>query len=172
MNNTSETTLDQTEAFQKIWLESMSKLMQTAFTFGQGSPPPEILRQIRSGILQALAQSWDEFLRSPQFLEGTKQWMDQAIAFRKTSNDFMAHVRNEFQSTSRDDIDTVLLAVQHMEQRVLDRVEELSAKVDSLRERPAKGPANGPVPSTVGSNRQPAKPSRKLPRGKGKMNRL
>jgi hypothetical protein len=171
MNDTSETTADQAAAFQKIWLESMSKLMQTAFTFTQGSPPPEVLRQIRAGILQALAQSWDEFLRSPQFLEGTKQWIDQAISFRKMSNDFMAHVRNEFQSTSRDDIDTILLAVQHMEQRVLDRVEKLSAQVDSMRERRGKGPANGPGANTFGSKQQSAKTPRKSARGKSKISR-
>src|SRR5262245_3038934 len=72
-------TTEQAAAFQKIWMESMSKLMQTAFTMTPNSPPPEVLRQIRGGIFQALAQSWEEFMRSPQFLEGMKQWMDSAI---------------------------------------------------------------------------------------------
>jgi len=53
----------------------------------------------------------------PQFVEAMKQWMDQAIAFRKMTNDFMAKVRNEMQAASRDDIDNVMLSVRHMEKR-------------------------------------------------------
>ncbi len=133
MNETSESTAEQAAAFQKIWLDSISKLLQTAFTLGGESPPPEILREIRSGIFAALAKSWEEFMRSPQFLDSMKQWMDNAVAFRKMSNDFMATVRNEMQATSRDDIDTIMLAVRHMEKRLLDRVEELSMQVQQLQ---------------------------------------
>src|SRR6516162_11769540 len=135
MNENFEKTAQQAAAFQKIWMESMSKLMQTAFTITPNSPPPEILRQIRSGIFQALAQSWEEFMRSPQFLEGMKQWMESAINFRKMTNDFMAKIRNEMQAPSRDDIDTVMLSVRHMEKRLLDRVEELSTQVAQLNQQ-------------------------------------
>jgi len=133
-------TAEQAAAFQKIWMESMSKLMQTAFTITPNSPPPEVVRQIRSGIFQALAQSWEEFMRSPQFLDGMKQWMETAINFRKMTNDFMAKVRSEMQAPSRDDIDTIMLSVRHMEKRLLDRVEELSDQVTQLNHR-VGGPA-------------------------------
>lgn len=135
MNDNFEKTAEQAAAFQKIWMDSMSKIMQTAFTFGPNSPPPDVLKQIRSGIFQALAQSWEEFMRSPQFLESMKQWMDSAINFRKMSNDFMAKVRNEMQSPSRDDIDTVMLTVRHIEKRLLDRMEDLSARITELNNR-------------------------------------
>jgi hypothetical protein len=65
----------------------------------------EFIRQMRSGIFQALGQSWEHFLRSPQFMEGMKQWMDNAMAFRKMSSDFFTKVRHETQTTSREDID-------------------------------------------------------------------
>ncbi len=132
MEQTLEKAAEQTAAFQKMWLESMSKIMQAAFTFSPNSPPPEVMRQIRTGILGALAESWDQFMRSPEFLESMRQWMDQAVAFRKLSNDFLGRIRNELQSPSRDDIDTVMLAVRHMERRLLDRMDELSARVDEL----------------------------------------
>src|SRR5574340_905682 len=126
MSDNPDKTAEQAAAFQQIWLDSMSKLTQSAFAFGPGTAPPEVLREIRGGILQALAKSWEEFMRSPQFLESMKQWMDQAVSFRKMTNDFMANVRNELQGTSREDIDTIMLAVRHLEQRVLDRVEDLA----------------------------------------------
>ena len=135
MSDNFEKTAEQAAAFQKIWMDSMSKIMQTAFTFGNNSPPPEVLKQIRSGMFQALAQSWEEFMRSPQFLESMKQWMDTAINFRKMTNDFMAKVRNEIQAPSRDDIDTVMLTVRHMEKRLLDRVEDLAAQIAQIDSR-------------------------------------
>src|SRR5215470_8215624 len=115
--------------FQKIWTETMSKTMQAAFTITPNSPPPEVLRQIRGGIFQALASSWDEFMRSPQFLEGMKQWMETAINFRKLSNDFMSKVRNEMQAPSRDDVDTIMVNIHHIEKRMLDRLDDLSEQV-------------------------------------------
>jgi hypothetical protein len=139
MNDDFEKTADQVAAFQKIWAESISKMMQTAFTMGPNSAPPEVLRQIRSGLFQALAQSWEEFMRSPQFLEGMRQWMETAINFRKMTNDFMARVRNELQAPSRDDIDTIMLSVRHMEQRLLDRVETLTGQLDELHRRLVDG---------------------------------
>ena len=133
MNEQTEDTKDQGAAFQKIWLESMSKLMQTACTFTPNSTPPELMREIRNGIFQALSESWNEFLRSPQFQENMKQWMDNAIAFRKLSNDFMGKVRKEMQAPAREDIDTILLNVRHMENRILDRIEDLSKEVEALK---------------------------------------
>lgn len=126
---------DQAAAFQKIWMETASKLFQTAFSTGPNSPPPEVLRQMRSGIFQALAQSWDEFMRSPQFLEHMRQWMENAISFRKLTNDFMARVRNEVQAPSRDDIDNIMLNVRHMEKRLLDRLDEVSLQVTALQQQ-------------------------------------
>jgi hypothetical protein len=144
MTDNSEPDAMQAEAFQKIWAESLNKMMHAMFTFGPNSAPPEVLREVRSGLFQALAKSWEEFMRSPQFLEGMKQWLDQAITWRKMANDFMANVRSEQQATSREDIDTVMLAVRHMEKRVLDRMEELSAEVAALQ---ARSQPDGPRPA-------------------------
>ncbi len=127
-------------AFQKLCLETFSKAMQAAFKFTPDSAPPEILRQVRAGIFQTLAESWDEFLRSPQFLEGMRQWMDNAVAFRKLTNEFMARARNDLQAPSRSDIDTVMLAVRHMEKRLLDRLDQLSGQLAEL------GGKNGNTP--------------------------
>lgn len=146
-------TAEQWAAFQKIWGETFGKLMQLGFTFSPESAPPDFMRQMRSGIFQALGQSWEHFLRSPQFMEGMKQHMDNAIAFRKMSGDFFSKLRHETQSTSRDDIDAVMLAVRHMETRILDRVEELAKRIDKTNPQP-KGAKRKPA-------RRPAQPKGK-----------
>jgi hypothetical protein len=166
MSDNFEKTAEQAAAFQKIWMDSMSKIMQTAFTFGNNSPPPDVVKEIRSGIFQALAQSWEEFMRSPQFLESMKQWMDTAINFRKMTNDFMAKVRNEIQAPSRDDIDTVMLTVRHMEKRLLDRVEELVLRIEQLDSR-LNGRPSRSAPKPAGS-RTTVQKSRKSTRRKTK----
>ena len=166
MSDNFEKTAEQAAAFQKIWMDSMSKIMQTAFTFGNNSPPPDVVKEIRSGIFRALAQSWDEFMRSPQFLESMKQWVDTAINFRKMTNDFMAKVRNEIQAPSRDDIDTVMLTVRHMEKRLLDRVEDLAVRIEQLDGR-LNGHASQPAPGAA-SSRPKAQAPRKTARRKSK----
>lgn len=147
-NNQFDTTAEQAAAFQKLWMDSIGKILQAALTVTPNSPPPEVVGQIRAGILQALAKSWEEFMRSPQFLEGMKQWMENAVAFRKLTNDFMGGVRSGLQAPSRGDVDSVMLSVQHMEKRLLDRIEELSAKVTSLDTRLSRGPRARPVART------------------------
>ena len=53
MSDTIEPNAEQAAAFQKMWLDTISRLMQAAFTGAPNSPPPEMVRQIRSGIFQA-----------------------------------------------------------------------------------------------------------------------
>ena len=157
----SQPTNGSAESFPKIWMETLSKMMQAACTFTPNSPPPEVLRQIRSGIFQALGESWESFMRSPQFLEAMKQWMEQAVTFRKMSNEFLGKARHEMQAPSRDDIDTVMLAVRHMEKRLLDRMEQLSTQLNGLPKpaprRAARRTAKARPPKAVPSAQTTAK---------------
>jgi hypothetical protein len=157
---------EQIAAFQKIWMESFTQLMQTAFTSAPNVAPPELMRQMRSGIFRSLSQSWDEFLRSPQFLNGMGQWMEGTINFRKNSNEWMARMRNELQAPSRDDIDSIMLSVRHMEQRLLDRMEELSKRIQALNGNGASGPK---VTQPENSGAQRAKSPRKNRPANGKV---
>jgi hypothetical protein len=132
-----DTTQEQAAGFQRIWMDTMSKTMQAAFTFTPNSPPPDVMRQIRKGIFAALAESWEQFMRSPEFLDTTRQTMEQAVAFRKMTNDMLGKVRHQMQAPASEDINTIMLAVRHMEKRLLDRIEQLSLQVNSGTARPA-----------------------------------
>jgi hypothetical protein len=135
MSEKTQNPFEQAAAFQKIWSETFGKMAQAAFAFSPDSAPPEMMRQLRSSIFEAMAKSWEEFMRSPQFLEGAKKMMDNAIAFRKLTNDFLTRAHREMQSTARSDIDTVLLAMRHLEARVVDRVDDLAEELSEIRER-------------------------------------
>jgi hypothetical protein len=156
--------LEQWAAFQRIWSETFTKMLQLGFTPATDSPP-EFLRQMRSGLLEALAQSWEQFLRSPQFLDGLKQWMDQAILFRKWSNDFLAATHQQMQIPSREEVDGIMLAVRQMESRVLGQLEALAAQVQEINQRsaavsgsrapPGRRPSSGPAPAASPRARGP-----------------
>jgi hypothetical protein len=147
---------DQAAAYQKIWAETIGKIMQNAISLPPNSAPPDVLRQMRGGIFQGLAKSWDEFLRSPQFLEGMRQWMENAVIIRKMTNDFLTRTHHEMQATAKCDIDTMMLAVRHMEQRILSRLEKIEER---LAARPT-APSNG---RTAKTRPAPAKRGRKRP---------
>jgi len=158
MNDEFAKAAEQAAAFQKIWMDSFSHFMR-GLTANAATTSPDALRQTRSSIFQSLASSWDEYLRSPQFLEGMRQWMDSTITFRKLTNEWMARARNEFQAPSREDVDTIMLNVRHMEQRLLDRIEQLSKRIESLNGH-SNGPATAPEQASQG---RPLKNRRRAP---------
>jgi len=125
----------QLAAFQRIWGDTFTKIMQVGLTFTPDSAPPDLLREMRSGLFKALSQSWEQFLRSPEFMEGTKQWMDSAVSFRKMSNDFLSKARQDSQGVARDDVDAIARAVRQMERRLSEKLEQLTARVEDLQER-------------------------------------
>ena len=46
---------------------------------------------------------------------------------------------------AREDIDSIMLAVRHMETRILDRMEELSARIDKVSEQVELATPNGAI---------------------------
>jgi hypothetical protein len=147
---------EQWAAFQQIWSDTFNKMLQLGVTFSPESAPPEFVRQMRSSIFQAMAQSWDEFLRSPQFLDGMKQWMESAIAFRQMSNDVLTRAKESMQTVGRTDVDAILQAIRHMEQRLNDRIEEVESKLPQAAS--AKPRTNG--------QRSPGRARKTKPRAK------
>jgi hypothetical protein len=154
-DKTTDNANDPLAGFQKIWMESMSKMSQAGFPLAADSPPPELLREIRNGVFRTLAQAWEEYMRSPQFLESMKQWMDQAISFRRMTNEFLGKARNEMQAPSLDDLNSAMLAIRHVEKRLLDRIEELSVQMKELSERLPAVPKNATAAKAAGLKARP-----------------
>jgi hypothetical protein len=132
MSDTPETSADQTAAFAKLWSDACTRLMQAAMASNPETAPPEVLRQIRGGLMQALAQSWEEFLRSPQFLEGMKQTMEQAVAFRNLSTEFLTKTRHATEGVAQEDMESLHAALGQMQSRLARQMEALSAQVSRL----------------------------------------
>jgi hypothetical protein len=158
MSDPIDNPFEQVGAFQKIWMDTFNRMAQAGFSLSPDSAPPELLRQMRSGIFGALSKSWEEFMRSPQFLDSMKSMMDNAIAFRKMSNDFLTEAHHNMQGTARVDIDNLMLAIHHLETRILDRIEEISTRLEQVEARLDKSGDNGRkrAGKAAASKRKPA----------------
>jgi hypothetical protein len=93
MEAAADQALAQAAAFQKMWMDAFSGMAEVWTRASPGQPPNEAIRDMRAGMLKILTQSWEEFMRSPQFLEYMKQSMDGFMTIQKYSADAMTRGR-------------------------------------------------------------------------------
>ncbi len=168
MNDGTNGTPDPNDLFTKMWSEFAAKMASAGVTFSPEAPPPEASRQVRDAMLDAMGKYCDQYMRSPQFLEGMKQSLDTAVGFRKQLNDFLTRSWHDMQMTAREDIDELVLAVHKLHRQLGDRMDELSSRVEELNARldgtrrrkaprPASGAAAAPSRSAARNKPGPAK---------------
>lgn len=168
MEAAADQALAQAAAFQKMWMEAFSGMAEVWTRASPGQPPNEAIRDMRAGMLKILTQSWEEFMRSPQFLEYMKQSMDGFMTIQKYSADAMTRGRHGAQAPAREDVDNILLAIRHMERRLLDRIEELDVNVvdtarrlDALEKNGTAKPSASRTPSASKKTAAPKKTAQK-----------
>lgn len=123
------------QPWMKMWTDAASKMIQAGRPSATEATPPDLARQMRSAYLGATSEFFEAYLRSPEFLEMMRQSLSASIQFRKQFNDFLGQIHHELQGTSRQDIDQLMRTMQHVERRVVDSVERLSAQVEQVSER-------------------------------------
>jgi hypothetical protein len=126
---------DQVAAFQKLWMDSVANMAGVWSQFSPGSPPSDEMRKMRGGMLQVLAETWDQYMRTPQFMEMMKASLNGALDLKRLARDGMNRVHEQFENPGKQDIDDVLLAIRHVERRLLDRLEGLDDRVANLNEK-------------------------------------
>src|SRR5215469_10702029 len=145
MTDNTDKIFDQAAAFQKLWMDSLTEMAGIWSQYSAGSPPIDEMRKMRGGMLKVLAETWDEYMRTPQFLEMMKASLNGALDLKRMAREGMNRVHEQFENPSKQDIDDVLLAVRHVERRLLERLEGLddrvanvTEKIDDLDDRVAK----------------------------------
>ena len=126
---------DQAAAFQKLWMDSFTEMASVWSQFSASSPPVDEMRKMRGGMLKVLAETWDEYMRTPQFLEMMKASLNGALDLKRMAREGMNRVHEQFENPSKQDVDDVLLSIRHVERRLLERLEGLDDRVASLNER-------------------------------------
>lgn len=142
--------------FLKMWTDFAGKMANAGVAFSPESTPPDSARQMRSAFFKAWTDYCEEYMRSPEFLESWKKAMGSAIQFRRQMNQSLGQLQHEFQGTSRQDIDQLMMAMTHLERRLVDnveraadRVDELGARIEALEEKIAGLEHNGGAAKTA-----------------------
>ncbi len=118
------------DPFTTFWSEFMQRMA------AQGATPPnpsqEMFNTLRKSFFQAMAEYADQYMRSDQFMAQIKQSMDNAIAWQQMMNQYM---QKGFEATplpTRVDLDQVVQMIRGMESRVLEKIEEVSQRVEKV----------------------------------------
>jgi hypothetical protein len=135
MSDSIDKSFDQVAAFQKLWLDSFSNMASIWSQFSPTSPPSDEVRKMRGGMLRVLADTWDEYMRTPQFLELMKASLNGALDLKRMARDGLNRVHEQLENTSKQDVDDVLMAIRHVERRILDRLEGIEQRVTNMDDR-------------------------------------
>jgi len=127
--------VDQVVAFQKLWLDSFANMASIWSEFSPTSPPMDELRKMRGGMLKILADTWEEYMRTPQFMQLMNASLNGALDLKRMARDGLNRVHDQLENTTKQDIDGVLMAVRHVERRILDRLEGIEERVTNLDDR-------------------------------------
>jgi hypothetical protein len=127
--------VDQVVAFQKLWLDSFANMASIWSEFSPTSPPLDELRKMRGGMLKVLADTWEEYMRTPQFMQLMNASLNGALDLKRMARDGLNRVHDQLENTTKQDIDGVLMAVRHVERRILDRLEGIEERVTNLDDR-------------------------------------
>jgi len=165
MSDNTNKAFDQAAAFQKLWMDSMTGMAGVWSQYSPASPAPEETRKMRGGMLKVLTETWDQFMRTPQFMEMMKSSLNGALDLRRFARDGMNRVHEQFETPNKTDIDGILLAIRHVERRILDRLEgfedrvaDVKDRIEALEEtlqgqtRPSKQPQRKPAKATKQSS--------------------
>lgn len=148
-----------TDVFTRMWVDFANKMAMSSLAFQAGSTPPEAGREVRGAAFKAMSDYFEELMRSPQFLDAMKQSMDTALNLRKQFDSFLSTMQHEMQGVAREDVDSLMLTMRHMETRMLDRMEDLAGRIDALEQQlkaAKKTPANGHAQSRRRPQPEPA----------------
>ena len=148
--------MEQAAAMQKLWSDTVSGMVDAWSNNVPQSGSPEDLKKLRGGLLQAMSKSWEEFMRTPQFMEMMSGSMKAALSMRKTVKDGLNKTHAGLQTPSSEDIESLMLAIRHIERRILDRIDDTDRQLKQVQdglesERKARGgeARNGHLESTI-----------------------
>ena len=140
------------DPFSKFWMDMMSK-MGTGFAPAAVPTQDETAKRMRQAFFDAWAGHCDEVMHSPMFLDMMKKSMDGALAFKQEMNQFLTKALHDQQMPARSDTDSILLVLRSMEDRVIDRLNKLSERVERLESSDAGETVDGTSPAA--SKRRP-----------------
>jgi hypothetical protein len=102
---------------------------------------PDAMKRMQAAFFEAMAQSAEQSMRSPQFLEAMKRSMDQAMRMRRQMDDFLqSNMASAFDAATGGANAEVLGAIRLLSKQMDERFADLSARVSALEAEPSPAP--------------------------------
>lgn len=133
---------------QKLWSDTVSGMVDAWSNNLPQSGTPADMKNLRGGMLKAISKSWEEFMRTPQFMEMMTSSLNAAMSMHGMTKDGLNRAHQGLQTPSKDDIESVLLAVRHIERRILDRIDDFDQRLQKVEADRARD-GNGDLERTI-----------------------
>ncbi|RJP36225.1 MAG: hypothetical protein C4547_07735 [Phycisphaerales bacterium] len=131
------------EVWMKMWSDVMSQMASAAAKGAAplAQPPPDPARRMRDAFFNSWAKYCEEFMRSEPFLEMMKQSIESSLAVRQQMNQLLRKGMQEAQVASRGDSEDILRMLHSVEDRLLERLDDLSQRVEAIERSQRTGGA-------------------------------
>ena len=118
--------------WMRAWFDMASGAMEACQAWAGATASPDPIRQMRATLLQAWSDYWDKCFRSSMFLDATKQAVAQGTEYRRQFREYLDRVFSDSPFAGRADLEQLLRAVRRSEERLLEQLDDLTARVESL----------------------------------------
>jgi hypothetical protein len=128
---------EETQKLTNLWGEFAARMASAGMNLDPtgDTPGPDAARQMRSAMLSAMSQYTQQYMRSEQFTDLMKKSLDASIAWQRQMNEFLTKAHHSVESAARSDVDELHRSVRHLEQRMLDQMEQIAARLDAVSQR-------------------------------------
>jgi hypothetical protein len=123
---------DGLDGMMRLWANMVTSAMGACQPWTGGTASPELVRETRASAFNAWSEYWEEFLRSPAFLDAQRQAMAGSLESKRQVRECLGRLNHELQLATSEDVDELLRAIKRIEQRVSEQFDELSARLDRL----------------------------------------
>jgi len=132
MDDNFKKSFERATALQNLWVDSMTGMAKSWSDYSPSNDPGEEMKKARQRMLGAVSKSWEDFMRTPEFLDMMRESMGHAASWGAQAKAGASRMHETMGTASKQDIDGVLLAIRHVEKRVLDRLETLQELIEGL----------------------------------------
>jgi len=124
------------EPFFSFWASFLDKL--SASGAAPVNPTQEWLNQMQRAFFDSFAEAADQFMRSETFLTAMKHGTEASLAWQHAWKQFLQKSLQAAQMPSRADADHMVILLRGMEDRMLERLDELSERIRRLEKAAAR----------------------------------
>jgi len=160
---------NQSEPFTQFWTDFFNRMNPGNVGMPSAGPAPsqDAARQMQQMFYDAMAKYFDDYMRSDQFRQMIKESMDRTIAFKQQMDQFLAQLHRGVQSPSREDLDDIGATLRSIEDRLLDRLDDIDERVADL-ERPRRAGRDAEASAAKRPSRRATASSKQKTKAKSK----